>query len=137
MYYGMKEAVQRDALTCYLMHKSAVRSGDEGLAAECLENVASASSSPEFLYACVVDAQQSGEKRCAIAALKKLVLSHEVDASGPVYLPALLRCTIRLLWTCLDDQVEGEGNPGGTIDDLCKIFEGGRLIGVSFVVATC
>jgi len=126
IYYAMTEAAQREALTCYLMHKAAVRSGDEELAAECLENVALANPAREYLYACVVDAQQTGEKRCAIAALKKLVLCHELKAPGPVHLPALLRCTIRLLWTCLDDQVEGDSNQSVTIQDLCDMFEGGR-----------
>ena len=123
----MKDTAQREAFTCYLMHKVAVRSGDEDLAAECLEAVATSKSAKEYLYACVVDAQQSAEKRCAIAALKKLVQCHDPKSAGPVHVPALLRCIIRLLWTSLDEIKEGEDGAEARVEDLCQMFDSGTF----------
>lgn len=44
-----------------------------------------------LLYACVVEAQQSGNKRQGIAALERLLEKYNTTAPADVHLPALLR----------------------------------------------
>ena len=123
-------------MTGYLMFKVATRSGDKGLAAECLESLSSPSlGGHEFLYACILDAQSAGSKSFAVGAMKILVEKYDFENSGDVHLPALIRCTIRLRVMALDGGKDGEAPPeqDDVIDDICRMFEKGmkKLVDIS------
>jgi hypothetical protein len=127
----MPEAAKNDPMTRFLMYKIAVRCGDPDLAAECLGKVyESSSKEPNLLYACVLDAQQAGDKDLAIAALQLVLEKHQQNTPTTIHLPALLRCTIRLT----KSQLDAKGNPrldsdsDPVVDRLCKLFEGCRSL---------
>jgi len=93
-FYQMPQAAQKEGISRYLAFKLALRSSDHGLAVESLQIVAKhADRDPTYLYACVLDAQQSDVRYLALAALQGLL-----DRQPPgIHLPSLLRCTARLL----------------------------------------
>jgi hypothetical protein len=112
------------------MYKIAIRSGEAKLASECLEVVHKApSKDPSLLYACVLDAQQVGDKDMALAALQLVLEKHQFNTPSTIYLPALLRCTIRLMNTRLESKSSShiDSDEDHIIDRLCKLFEGGAL----------
>jgi hypothetical protein len=127
VFRSMAEHTKSQPMTMYLAYKLALRSGDRDLASRCIEGIGAASSKdPQFLYACCLDAQESGNKLCALEALKQLAERHEFGKPGPVHFPALLRVTIRLQLTILNDGSLREGEQGLAVDDLCETFEGGK-----------
>lgn len=118
----MSEADKAAAMTRYLMYKVSLRSADAGLAAECLDVVCQHSTKDDtLLYACVLEAQQAGDKRQAVIALQKVLEKYGYGAPVGVHLPALLRCTARLLLSELI--VEGVVNQS-VAEELGKLFEG-------------
>lgn len=62
------------------------------LVAECLDLVCRQSSKDAtLLYACVMEAQNTGDKQQAIAALQKVLQKYDYSAPAGVHHPALLR----------------------------------------------
>ncbi|KAF2090252.1 SPO22-domain-containing protein [Saccharata proteae CBS 121410] len=121
-FFDMTEQGQAAADTRYLLYKVAIREGDLEFATECLDIVCKQSSKDAtLLYACVLEAQQVGDKRQAAVALQKVLQKYEYGAPQGVHLPALLRCTLRLLATQLATTDE---NAITTATELCKVFEG-------------
>lgn len=111
-------------MTQYLMYRVTIRSGDTELASDCLESIAAASDTRmELLYACVAESRRVGHKILAIEAMKKLIVTHEYERPGQVHLPALLRCTIKLLHGLLSDQ---EADKDRVTVDLCNVFDEGE-----------
>ena len=117
------------------MYKVAIRSEDTELAAECLQAISSSCKDPTLLYACVLDAQQVGNRHLALAALQ-LVLEKQgtfenqgCGSACAVHMPSLLRSTISLTSTVLDGSKHAEGSPEAeaSVDKLCRFFEGGIL----------
>jgi hypothetical protein len=111
------------------MYKIAIRSGEVQLASECLEVVHRASSKdPSLLYACVLDAQEVGDKTMAITALQLLLEKHQFNPPSTIYIPALLRCTIRLMISQLGSKSTShiESDTDQIITQLCKLFEAGE-----------
>lgn len=93
-FYQLPPPAQNEAMTRYLAYKLAIMSNDREMASECLGMLSKqAGSEHGYLYACVLDAQQSGNREMAVAAFHALT---ELQPRG-VYLPALLRCSARLL----------------------------------------
>ncbi|KAK1544778.1 hypothetical protein CPAR01_02280 [Colletotrichum paranaense] len=124
VFHGMSETAQNEPMTRYLMYKAALRSSDQELAAQCLERVAlSAPEDPNFLYACVLEAQQAGDKVCAMQAMKQLVEKFEFSETSPIHLPALLRCNIRLA-VSIAESVKGARERQGTVEEVLVLFEG-------------
>lgn len=120
-FFQMSETGKVVPMTRYLMYKVAMREGDADFAAECLDLVSKHSlKDATLLYACVLEAQQHGNRRQAVLALQKVLDKYEYAAPQGVHLPALLRCAARLLMTELVDN----GIPENVGNDLCKIFEG-------------
>jgi len=61
-------------------------------AAECLDHVCrSSAKDATLLYACVMEAQSSGDKRQAISALECVLQKYDYSAPAGIHLPALLR----------------------------------------------
>lgn len=96
------------------------------MASQHLGRVCGAAINHDLLYACVLDSQQAGDKLCAVTALKKLVGQYQYKAPSPIHLPALLRCTIRLLYAVLEDS-EVLVDKEVIVQDLCEVFTGGEL----------
>jgi len=134
-FASMSDTSKNEPMTRFLMYKVAIRCGDVDLAADCLRIISSSSSKdPTLLYACVLDAQQVGNRLLALMALQ-LVLeeqfvlkNHSSAASSTVHLPSLLRSTISLTSAVLDGSKDTEGSPEAeaNVGKLCKFFEGGK-----------
>ncbi|KAK0871741.1 sporulation-specific protein 22 [Friedmanniomyces endolithicus] len=98
-FFELPETSQNESMTRYLIFKVALRDGDYELAIQCLALIAKhAEKDATYLYACVLEAQQSNMRQVAVAALQAL---SETQPPG-VHLPTLLRCTARLLVSELD-----------------------------------
>ena len=120
------------------MYKIAVRAGEAQLAAKCLEVVHNASSEDSnLLYACVLDAQEVGDKDLAVAALQLVLEKYQYNAPSTIHLPALLRCIIRLIISQLESKtVSASGSEvDDIIDRLCKLFEVGELLLRRYVIS--
>lgn len=116
-FYGLSHSSQNEGMTRYLAYKLALRSNDLRLASECLASLAKhIDKEPRHMYACVLEAQQSGNRAMAVAAFQALI-DHPSEG---VQLPALLRCTVRLLMEELEisstTQIEA-------MDQIVHLFE--------------
>ncbi|KAL2071470.1 hypothetical protein VTL71DRAFT_12705 [Oculimacula yallundae] len=115
-------------LSRFLMYKIAVRCDEQELAAECLHIISSASPNDlKLLYACVLDAQQAGNKRQTLAALQ-LVLDRTTFETTAVNLASLLRLTVTLTVQTLDEAAQKHNDPTefeATLDKLCVMYEKG------------
>lgn len=112
-------------MTAYLAFKVAVRVEDRALAEKCLESVAHAPDNVDYLGACIAESQKAGDIMCAIAALKKLQEKYEYNKPNSIHLPALFRCTIRLL-TLMADRPGAEIS--SIVNDLCEEFDAGQCL---------
>lgn len=110
-------------MTAYLAFKVAIRVEDREMATKCLDVVAQAPDHIDYLGACIAESQKAGDIRCAIAALKKLQEKHEYKEPNVIHLPALFRCTIRLLNLFASSSGMGIN---GIVDDLCEQFDAGE-----------
>ncbi|KAI9677698.1 MAG: hypothetical protein M1829_002470 [Trizodia sp. TS-e1964] len=140
-FNSMSKIGRAEGMTRYLMFKTAILDGDEAFgrsalldlyfvfliflpASECLDIVSyDASDDASILHACVLEAQQAGCKRQAIVALQKVLEKHMLRVLPPngVHLPALLRCTARLL---LAELADNNARPLElVINDICQVFE--------------
>ncbi|KAK5116066.1 hypothetical protein LTR85_009348 [Meristemomyces frigidus] len=116
-FFGMPQATRDGAISRYLAFKIALRSSDHELAAQSLHIITKhADRDPTFLYACVLEAQQSDYRRLAVAALQGLL---DKQPNG-VHLPSLLRCTARLLIGELDAK---ERSLDEVMDEVVLLFE--------------
>lgn len=98
-FYQMPVTAQNEGLTRYLAYKLALESSDSQLAGQCLDVLLrNADRDQRYLYACVLEAQRSGNRGIAVAAFQALA---DRPPSG-IQLPALLRCAARLLMAELD-----------------------------------
>jgi hypothetical protein len=152
----MSDSGKNEPVTRYLMYKVGLQSGDVVLskvfsksgsgygltmtAAECLENISrNSAKDATLLYACVMEAQSTGDKKEVVNTLGRVLDKYDYSAPTGIHLPALLRydptsaqryksplkesrCTARLLQS--DILREGVVEVSVT-DQLCKVFEGG------------
>ena len=119
--YRLPVVAQNESVSRYLAFKLAIRSDDYDLAMQSLQVIISnTADEPTFLYACVLEAQKSGMRHVAVAALQALL-----DKQPPnVHLPSLLRCTARLLI----GELETQGHlTDQAIEDIVRIFETAAL----------
>ncbi|KAK4245326.1 meiosis protein SPO22/ZIP4 like-domain-containing protein [Corynascus novoguineensis] len=118
--HNMSPQNRKEPMTAYLAFKVAIRIQDRALAEECLEIVAQAPDHVDYLGACIAESQKAGDIICAIAALMKLQENYEYKEPNPIHLPALFRCTIRLL----NLLAERPGvDPDTVVNHLCEAFE--------------
>ncbi|KAL1606688.1 sporulation-specific protein 22 [Paraconiothyrium brasiliense] len=123
IFLKMSDPGREDRITRYMMYKVALHGNYPDLAAECLDTVCRHSSKDtSLLYACVIEAQQSGNKREGIAALEKLLEKYNDQVPAGVHLPALLRMTVRLL---MSEQIKNGVFQKGIFKQICRTFEGG------------
>jgi hypothetical protein len=125
----MPPVAKEAPLTRFLMFKVAVRNDEAELAAECLEKInQSSNDDASILYACVMDAQQVGNKTQSLAALQILIQKFDFGPPEGVHMPALLRCTIRLLISQLEAPDVTKIPSDDVAGQLCKMFEAGKEI---------
>ncbi|KAI9651758.1 MAG: hypothetical protein M1831_007602 [Alyxoria varia] len=121
----LSEVGRETPMSRYLMYKVSLKDQDSELAYECLEGLCQQSSKDAtMLYACVLEAQSSGDRVQAVHALQRVVKKFEYSAPRGVHLPSLLRCTARLL------EAEISSDPGGSTNapkELAALFEGASL----------
>jgi hypothetical protein len=115
----------KEPMTAYLAFKVAIRVEDRAMAEKCLETVAQAPDHVDYLGACIAESQKAGDIMCAIAALRKLQQGYEYKEPNPIHLPALFRCTIRLLTLLADRQGD---DTDGLVNNLCDQFDAGTVI---------
>jgi hypothetical protein len=116
-FYGLPVSSQNESITRYLAYKLALKSNDIRLAGECLESlVKHVDREPRYLYACVLEAQQSGNRAMAVAAFQALIN----QPPNGVQLPALFRCTARLLMEEVGDQSQAKAE---ATSELVHLFE--------------
>jgi hypothetical protein len=123
----MTEETQKETRTLYLMYKIAVRDGDREEATRCIEAISKAPEPLEYLYACCLDAQEAPHRAFAIEALNKLLEKNAHSPSSPVHLPALLRCTIRLMVKDLEG-LEDETDHQEAVQRLSGVFNEGESL---------
>ncbi|KAF2143242.1 uncharacterized protein K452DRAFT_167927 [Aplosporella prunicola CBS 121167] len=122
VYFDMSDAGKAAPMTRYLMYKVALRQDDPDLASECLDAVCKQTTQDvTLLYACVMEAQQAGNKSQAVVALQKVLEKYNYAAPQGVHLPALLRCMARLLLAELGTADNVNEN---VAEELVKLFEG-------------
>ncbi|KAL1305107.1 hypothetical protein AAFC00_002037 [Neodothiora populina] len=120
-YFQMPESGKAAAITNYIMYKVALRSNDADLAALSLDGVVKASTKDaSFLYACASEAQQSGDRTQAIAVLQKVLDHHSTSTRINIYLPALLRSTMKLI---IIEMEKEKMDKLTALSELCKTFE--------------
>jgi hypothetical protein len=125
----MSITAKGEPLTRFLMYKIAIRSEEVEFAAECLEKVAiSQGNDPTLLYACVLDAQQAGNRTHVSSALQLVLEKCGYNLQGNVHLPSLLRTTIVLLVGVIEGAKTKEetSKHGESVERLCQLFEGGE-----------
>lgn len=125
IYHSMADETRKEPRTLYLMYKIAVRDDDREEATRCIEGMSQGPEPLEYLYACCVDAQEASHRAFAVEALSKLLEKSAHSPSSPVHLPALLRCTTRLMVK----DVEGEEDERGrqeAVQKLCGVFDKGE-----------
>ncbi|KAL2116517.1 hypothetical protein VTJ04DRAFT_8685 [Mycothermus thermophilus] len=118
--HKMSPQSRKEPMTAYLAFKVAMRVEDHAMAEKCLATIAQAPDHVDYLGACIAESQKAGDIICAIAALRKLQEKYEYKEPNPIHLPALFRCTIRLLHLMLDRAGDDKGD---TVEALCTEFE--------------
>ncbi|KAF5526463.1 hypothetical protein CGCA056_v002343 [Colletotrichum aenigma] len=122
IFHEMPGSARNENMTRYLVYKVALQSGDHDLAADCLERIgAGAAQDPNYLYACVLDAQRARDKICAGQAMKQLLERHEFNEDSPIHLPALLRSNIRIAVAAVEGEKSSARN--ACIEDVAGLFE--------------
>lgn len=113
----------KEPMTAYLAFKVAIRIEDRPMAEKCLGTVAQSPDHVDYLGACIAESQKVGDITCAISALRKLQERYEYREPNPIHLPALFRCTIRLLNLLAD---RPGANTKDIVNDLCDEFDAGK-----------
>ncbi|TVY21229.1 hypothetical protein LARI1_G000647 [Lachnellula arida] len=127
IFGSMSAMAQNEPMTRFLMYKIALRSGDHELAADSLHIISSFSKEdPTLLYACCLDAREVGNKATMLAALQLVLEKYDYGAPKIIHLPSLLRITIGLTESLLEEskEVEVPVEADVIIEKLCKLFEG-------------
>lgn len=126
----MSDSAKNEPMSRFLMYKIAIRCREGELAAECLQIICSATTKdPTLLYACCLDAQQSGNKPQTVAALQLVLEKYGYTAPSAIHLPSLLRTTIQLIVSIQKESQNSASldDMGVTVEKICKAFEGGNI----------
>lgn len=115
-----------EPMTAYLAFKVAIRVKDRDLAERCLEVVSQNKDYVDYLGACIAESQKAEDIESAISGLKRLHGKYEWKSSpGLVNLPALFRCSIRLMNVLLENPAYQE-RKAEIVGELCSEFESGK-----------
>lgn len=121
IYDRMSKQLQDEEQTRFLLYKVALWSKDATLAQECLESILDRRSegSDTLLYAYILEAQKMGDQAQSVSTLQELLRRHDTGQIVGIQLPALLRCTVRMLTR----QVDNNGQSTSRLEDTCRLFE--------------
>ncbi|PSR97315.1 meiosis protein SPO22/ZIP4 like-domain-containing protein [Coniella lustricola] len=120
VFLSMSPEIQKEPMTHYLLYRATIRSGDIEMAVTCLDHLAKSSIGLDLLSACVADSQYVGHKIAIVEAMKKLVQVYDYGCHEEVHLPALLRCTIMLMYGLLKNDENNDQQ--AIVADLCDLF---------------
>ncbi|KAL6717482.1 sporulation-specific protein 22 [Lecanora helva] len=124
VYNQMSASNKKDPSSQYLLYKVALRLQDLDLATECLDAICTASAKDAtLLYACVLEAQQSGDQVQVVHTLQRVLTKYGYSAPNEVHLPALLRLTARLLVR----EAKSQSKIRDHASDICNVFEGAAV----------
>ena len=116
----MSEQVQNEPSSQFLLYKIALQRQDSALAQHSLQSINRLSKGRDtFLYACVLEAQKVGDQAQSIITLQELLKRPGVGRCDGSSLPAILRCTARMLI----QQLDNDDHPTTAIQDICQLFE--------------
>ncbi|KAK2790267.1 hypothetical protein FQN53_000033 [Emmonsiellopsis sp. PD_33] len=116
----MPERSRSDSLTQYLMYRVALIEEDPELARDCLTALYNQGKGSEtYILACVAEAQHIGNKYQAALVLQLLLDKVDKKELDGIHLPALLRCTARLLIAELSTTKLKESE---IINQVCDVF---------------
>jgi hypothetical protein len=124
----MPPDAKKEPMTRFLMYKLAIRMNQIETASECLEVICSSSSNDSsLLYACCLHSIEGNNKKMTLAALQLVLEKFNYGPPTPVHLPSLLRITIGLTSSLLEQSREATDTTEAEnlLDKLCKLFEGG------------
>lgn len=124
-FFQMPES-GRDAIsTRYLMYRVGLSSQDEELTMSSLDKIVhKTDENATYLYACVLEAQKSGDRRHTVVVLQKVLEKFNYASPPGVYLPALLRTTALMMMK----ELESDSVPVDiALTELCRIFEAAVL----------
>ena len=121
IYAEMSISHRKELSTQYLLYKIALRCQESETAIRCLDSVCKAAAKDTtILYACVLEAQNTGDQTQTIASLLRVLQKLKQGKPDGVNLPALFRCTARLLVQ------QSRAKAAGTEDiskEICEVFE--------------
>ncbi|KAK6602521.1 hypothetical protein H4I95_06458 [Botrytis cinerea] len=123
IFASMSDSAKEEPLTRFLMYKIAIRSEEVELAAECLEKVASCSEDTSLLFACVLDAQQAGNRKYVLDALWLVLDKCGFGAQENLRLPSIIRMVVVLLIGMIDAEKTPTSYARENIEKLCTMFE--------------
>ncbi|KAM0261936.1 hypothetical protein ACHAQJ_001939 [Trichoderma viride] len=131
VFSSMSENVKNHILTRYLTFKISLIDWDHELGCESIEHLSKLSDSSQgrdVLYACIREAQQAGDKLCALAALQAIIRSWKDNEATPSNLTSILRCSIRLIQLIEEknDASEIHSHNMAYTNDICCLFEKGN-----------
>lgn len=117
-------------MTSYLMFKVSLLGWDHDLGRQSIVQLTKSSDLArrrDILYACVREAQQFGDRLCTLESLKAVANSWTIGGVASESLPAILRCTIRLMHMDEDenDVRQGRTEKPDFSEDICKVFSRG------------
>ena len=122
IYNDMTPIAQSEPASQFILYKIALRCGDQSLATECLGRICQTESKDfMLLFACILEAQETGEQTLTLKALQNLLEQYRHGLPAEVNVPALLRCTARMLIQRIN---QDEPVSHGVINDLCELLEG-------------
>lgn len=122
VFFQMPPTSRDENLSRYIAFKLACQSGDQVLAAESLDVIlrnCTVEKDVTFLYACTLEAQSSGDRHLAVAALQAII---DRRPNG-VHMATLLRCTAKMLATELDS---GDRDLDDVFEEVTRVFEAGK-----------
>lgn len=117
---------QADPLSMFLLFKASLLSWNTDLGCQCVRKLAACDAVDgrqlqHVLYACIREAQQVGDKLCAMEALKAAAVKWDSAHSTGDVLSSVIQCGIRLIKMIEQDE------PGSSLaDETCEMFELGK-----------
>ena len=122
IYARMSAFSRQEPSTQYLIYKTALTGQELETALQCLDSICRATTEDAtILYACVLEAQKTGNQIHSVALLQRVLERYDYDPPIGARLPPLLRCTARLL---IQQVGKGALPTKAILKDICKIFEG-------------
>jgi len=119
----MSQNSWKEPMTAYLTFKVAIRIDDRVLAERCLEIISSLPDHIDYLGACIAESHKAGDVYFTVATLRKLQEHYEYKDPNPIHLPALFRCTIRLLGMLVN---KPDADKHQYVHELCQVFDAGE-----------